>query len=118
MINSSHGGRIWGFCISSSQKGVKNRVRKEISIRDSLTGAGRECIFYEGTTEFCKVAFEAGGKEADALVAAMKEATTDFIATKLADGSGTMKECTQTAMTPGTQPTASPVEYSAGLDAL
>lgn len=89
-----------------------------VSIRDSLTGAGRECIFYEGTTEFCKVAFEAGEKEPDALIAAMKEATTDFIATKLADGSGTMKECTQTAMTPGTQPTASPVEYSAGLDAL
>ena len=55
-----------------------------VSIRDSLTGAGRECIFYEGTTEFCKVAFEAGGKEADALVAAMKEATTDFIATTAA----------------------------------
>lgn len=89
-----------------------------VSIRDSLTGAGRECIFYEGTTEFCKVAFEAGEKEPDALIAAMKEATTDFIATKLADGSGTMKECTQTAMTPGTQPTASPVEYSTGLDAL
>ena len=52
------------------------------------------------------------------MIAAMKEATTDFIATKIADGSGIMGPCTQTAMTPGTQPTASPLEYSAGLDAL
>lgn len=89
-----------------------------ISIRDSLTGAGRECIFYEGTTEFCKISFSAEGNQVDNLIAAVKENSTDFIATKVADGSGVMATCTQTAMTPGTQPTASPTEYSTGLEAL
>lgn len=89
-----------------------------VSIRDSLTGAGRECIFYEGTTEFCKIGFSAEGNQADNLVAAMREATGDFIPEKLADGSGVMAVCVQSAMTPGTQPTTTPTEYSAGLEAL
>lgn len=89
-----------------------------VSIRDSLTGAGRECIFYEGTTEFCKISFAHDGNEVDNLVAAIKENSKDFIPTKIADGSGVMATCTQAAMTPGTQPTATPTEYSAGLDAL
>jgi hypothetical protein len=89
-----------------------------VSIRDSLTGAGRECIFYEGTTEFCKFSFDIDGNQVDNLVAAIKEDSKDFIPTKLSDGSGVMGSCTQTAMTPGTQPTTTTTEYSAGLEAL
>lgn len=90
-----------------------------VSIRDSLTGAGRECIIYEGTTEFCKFSFTAGGDEAAALVAAIAENSTDFIAQKTASAETvTLAECTQSAMTGGTQPTVSTTEYSAGLDAL
>jgi hypothetical protein len=89
-----------------------------VSIRDNLAGAGRECIFYEGTTEFCKFSFSDEGNQVDNLVAAIKEDSKDFIPTKLSDGSGVMGSCTQTAMTPGTQPTTTTTEYSAGLEAL
>lgn len=89
-----------------------------VSIRDSLIGAGRECIIYEGTTEFCRVTFAADGKEADGLVAAITEGTKDFIATKVDDGDGTLAEITQEPITGGEQPTATTTEYSAGLDAL
>lgn len=89
-----------------------------VSIRDSLTGDGRECIIYEGTTEFCKVSFAADGAEVDGLVAAINDNLTDFKASKLAAGSGTMATITQSAMIAGTQPTTTTAEYSAGLDAL
>ena len=89
-----------------------------VSIRDSLTGAGRECVIYEGTTEFAKVSFAADGAEVDGLVTAINNTLTDFIATKVAAGNGTMATCTQTAMTAGTNPTVATAQYSTGLDAL
>ena len=89
-----------------------------VSIRDSLTGAGRECIIYEGTTEFAKVSFAADGAEADGLVKAINDNLDDFIATKLAAGNGTLATITQSAMTAGTNPTVATAQYSTGLDAL
>ena len=49
-----------------------------VSIRDSLTGDDRECIIYEGTTEFLKVTFAADKKEPAGLAAAINAATKDF----------------------------------------
>lgn len=89
-----------------------------VSIRDSLAGAGRECIFYEGTTEFAKVSFAADGAEADGLVKAINDNLDDFIAVKLAAGNGTLATVTQAAMTAGTDPTVATAQYSTGLDAL
>jgi len=89
-----------------------------VSIRDSLTGAGRECIFYEGTTEYAKVSFAADGAEADGLVKAINDNLDDFIATKLSAGNGVLATITQSAMTAGTNPTVATAQYSAGLDAL
>ena len=89
-----------------------------VSVRDSLTGDGRECIIYEGTTEFLKVTFEADTKEPAGLAAAINAATKDFIAKATAAGSGVMATVTQSAMTKGTQPTAAVSEYSAALDAF
>ena len=89
-----------------------------VSIRDSLTGAGRECIFYEGTTEFAKVTFAADGAEADGLVKAINDNLDDFVAVKLAAGNGTLATVTQAAMTAGTDPTVATTQYSTGLDAL
>lgn len=89
-----------------------------VSVRDSLTGDGRECIIYEGTTEFLKVTFEADTKEPAGLAAAINAATKDFVAKATAAGSGVMATVTQSAMTKGTQPTAAVSEYSAALDAF
>lgn len=89
-----------------------------VSIRDSLTGAGRECVFYEGTTEFAKVTFAADGAEAAGLVKAINDNLTDFVATKVADGSGVLATVTQSSMTAGTNPSVATAQYSDGLDAL
>lgn len=89
-----------------------------VSIRDSLTGAGRECIFYEGTTEFAKVSFAADGAEPDGLVKAINDNLDDFVAVKLAAGNGIMATVTQEDMTAGTDPTVATAQYSTGLDAL
>lgn len=89
-----------------------------VSVRDSLTGDGRECIIYEGTTEFLKVTFAADKKEPAGLAAAINAATKDFVAKATAAGSGVMATVTQSAMTKGTQPTAAVSEYSAALDAF
>ena len=89
-----------------------------VSIRDSLTGDDRECIIYEGTTEFLKVTFAADKKEPAGLAAAINAATKDFIAKATAAGSGVMATVTQSAMTKGTQPTTNAASYSASLDAF
>lgn len=89
-----------------------------VSIRDSLTGAGRECIFYEGTTEFAKVSFAADGAEADGLVKAINDNLDDFVALKIAAGNGTLATITQATMTAGTDPTVVTAAYSTALDTL
>ena len=66
-----------------------------VSVRDSLTGDGRECIIYEGTTEFLKVTFEADTKEPAGLAAAINAATKDFVAKATAAGSGVMATVSQ-----------------------
>lgn len=90
------------------------------TIRDSLINtAKRECIIYDGTSEFEKVTFakEATGGEAAALVAAFAE-SENFDAAKVADGNGTLAAVTQSAFTAGTDPTVSTSDYSDAMNAL
>lgn len=91
-----------------------------VSIRDSLTNnTKRECIIYDGTTEFEKIEFAKGaeGGEAAALVAAFA-ASENFTAQKVADGSGVLASVTQSAFTAGTNPTVNTEAYSTALNAL
>lgn len=90
------------------------------TVRDSITGEGRECVIYEGTAEFLKVPFPAGEGEAAALAAALNAATRDFVA-KLVEGyagTGALADTAQAPFTAGTDPTVSAAEYAAGLTAL
>lgn len=92
-----------------------------VTIRDSLTNTEkRECIIYEGTTEFEKVEFTKGAAgigEPAALVAAFAN-SKNFTATKVADGSKVMKAVAQSAMTAGTNPDVATAQYSTALDVL
>lgn len=90
------------------------------TIRDSLVNTSkRECIIYDGTSEFEKVTFDKGatGGEAAALVAAFAN-SENFTATKDADGNGTLATVTQSAFTAGTDPTVNTEAYSNALIAL
>lgn len=91
-----------------------------VTVRDSLTNtSNRECIIYDGTSEFEKVTFEknASGGEAAALVAAFAS-SANFTATKVADGNGTLATVAQSAFTAGTDPTVNAEAYSNALIAL
>ena len=91
-----------------------------VSIRDSLTNSTkRECIIYDGTTEFEKIEFakDAEGGEAAALVAAFA-ASDNFTAKKEKDGNGVLASVTQSAFTAGTNPTVNTEAYSTALNAL
>lgn len=89
-----------------------------VTIRDSITGENRECIIYEGSAEFCKIAFTPGGNEPKALQEAMKEATADFIFTPAEGATSVLDNVTQAAFTPGTNPTVTTEDYSAAFSAL
>jgi len=92
-----------------------------ITIRDSLANTEkRECIIYEGTTEFEKAEFAKGAAgigEPAALVAAFAN-SKNFTAVKVADGSKVMKDVAQTAMAAGANPNVTNAEYSTALDVL
>lgn len=92
-----------------------------VTIRDSLTNTtNRECIIYDGTSEFEKITFSKNpsGGEPAALVAAINDTSANFTAKKVADGNGTLAAVTQSAFTAGTNPTVNNDAYSAALDAL
>lgn len=88
-----------------------------VTIRDSLVNTSkRECIIFDGTSEFEKVTFDKAASvgEAAALVAAFAD-SENFTATKVADGNGTLKTVAQGAFTAGTDPTVNTEAYSAAL---
>lgn len=89
-----------------------------VTIRDSITNTSkRECIIYDGTSEFEKITFAKGSGEPAALVAAFAN-SKNFTATKVADGNGTLAAVTQSAFTAGTDPTVNTEAYSTALEAL
>lgn len=89
-----------------------------VTIRDGISDDKRECIIYEGTSEFTKAEFEAGDNEIDALKAALEAATKDFIVSKTESGSGPLADVVQKKFTSGTNPTTTAEEYAAGLSVL
>lgn len=89
-----------------------------ISIRENLAGDKRECIIYEGTSEFAKVEYIAGDNEVAALDAALKAGTSDFVFKAASGATGALADITQQAFTAGTNPTTTTEEYAAGLSAL
>ena len=80
----------------------------KVTIRDSLVNSSkRECIIYDGTSEFEKITFSKNpsGGEAAALVAAINANSKNFTAEKVADGNGTLAAVVQSSFTAGTNPT-------------
>jgi len=105
--------------VTLTAKYVGNRAFT-VTVRDSLINTTkRECVIYDGTSEFEKVTFDAGatGGEAAALVKAF-EYSENFIATKVADGNGTLAAVTQSTFTAGTNPTVTNDAYSDAMNAL
>ena len=88
------------------------------SIRDSIITDQRECIIYEGTTEFLKVSFDPGENEPAALKAAMAKATKDFFFLPAENATGALAETVQAEFVPGTNPTTTNADYSNAFDAL
>lgn len=91
-----------------------------LTIRDSLVGDNRECIIYDGLTEFIKVEFKTGEDESEgaALAAAINAATKDFIAEPIDGKEDPLPEVAQKPFTAGTNPTTTAEEYSVGLAVL
>lgn len=88
------------------------------SIRDSIITDQRECIIYEGTTEFLKVSFDPGENEPAALQAAMADATKDFYFLPSEGAAGALADVVQAEFTPGTNPTVTNADYGNAFDAL
>lgn len=105
--------------ISITAKYVGSRAFT-VSIRDSLINdTKRECIIYDGTSEFEKVTFAKNPTEGEAAaLAEALSASENFKATVAAKGSGKLAAVTQSAFTAGTDPTVSNEAYSAALNAL
>lgn len=103
--------------VSITGKYVGNRPFS-VTIRDALIDdTKKECMIYSGTTEFEKVEFEKGGNEPEALAAAFAK-SKNFVAKKLADGTGELADVAQAEMTPGTNPTTDIEAYSKALNVL
>lgn len=93
----------------------------KVTIRDSLVNSSkRECIIYDGTSEFEKITFSKNpsGGEAAALVAAINANSKNFTAEKVADGNGTLAAVVQSSFTAGTNPTVNNEAYSNALGVL
>lgn len=86
-----------------------------VTIRDSITDEGKECIIYEGITQLEKFTFsnaDAVQELVDAINKSSKLFTAKFI------GEGAIENVTQSEFTAGTQPIANTVSYSDGLNVL
>ncbi len=87
-----------------------------ISIKTSLTDSSVKTVtIYTGTTVLETRSITAGSTEVDGIVSAF--ADSEYVTmTKIAAGSGTLKEITQSALSGGADPTVNTAAYSAGLD--
>lgn len=88
-----------------------------VTVRDSLSGADREIIIYDGDTQFVKATFAKGDDEVTAMVAALNAATSDFAAAIVKAGA-TLEDVAQSEFAAGTNPTTATADYSTGLTAL
>lgn len=108
-------GETEGVSITAKYAGAKAFT---VSVKDKLSDETmRECIVYSGTKEFEKVSFAKGEDEVAALVEAFAN-SKNFKVSKVADAKGILAAVTQTAMTAGTDPTATVEDYSNGFAEL
>ena len=88
-----------------------------VTIKESLEDETQKlAIIQEGTKELEAVAFTAGATEGAGIVAAFADSVY-VKAVKKADGSGTLKNISQSKFSGGTDPTVNTEAYSAGFEA-
>lgn len=88
-----------------------------VTIKESLEDETQKlAIIQEGTKELEAVAFAAGATEVAGIVAAFADSVY-VKAVKKADGSGTLKNISQSKFSGGTDPTVNTEAYSAGFEA-
>lgn len=88
-----------------------------VTIKESLEDETQKlAIIQEGTKELEAVAFTAGATEVAGIVAAFADSVY-VKAVKKADGSGTLKNISQSKFSGGTDPTVNTEAYSAGFEA-
>lgn len=86
-----------------------------VSVRDSITDEGKECIIYEDSTQLEKFTFSAATEVqelVDTINAMSSLITAEFLKT------ATISDVTQSKFTEGTQPTVDNESYSNGLEVL
>lgn len=89
-----------------------------VSVRDSITNTSkRECVIYDGTTEFEKATFDKGENEIAGIVEAFA-GSENFAAEKKSDGNGTLAAVTQATFTAGTNPNVDTEAYATACNAL
>lgn len=93
-----------------------------VTVRDSIAYPGqRECLIYTGTREQCKITFESGEGEIDALIAAINASSDSPVtATKENDGGNGILDAVLQATfeTPGKSPEITNADYSDALNVL
>lgn len=89
-----------------------------ITIRDSLSGEQRECIIYDGETEFVKVSYTSGESEIHALKAALEAATNDFVVLPQQSATGKLQDIMQNPFVAGTNPKVTTEDYSNAFSLL
>ena len=88
-----------------------------VSVKANLIDPeAKDVTIYNDTMVLENFQITAGTAEVDGIVAALADSKY-VVPTKLAAGSGTLKEVSQSALTGGTNPTATTNAYSNGLDA-
>ena len=88
-----------------------------VGIRTNLTDPTlKDVTIYNGTKVLETRTITAGTAEVDGVVAAFSDSEYVTVA-KVAAGTGTLKEVSQSALTGGVQPTVNNAAYSAGFDA-
>ncbi len=91
----------------------------KVTLRTSLSDENKkELVVYEGTTLRETLTFDAGAGEVDNLVAAVNAGSDWLVATKIADGNGTLEDVAQEALAGGTDPTVTATDYDSALSAI
>lgn len=126
LVRVGSGGTAATLTLKNAEASAKDAVKLtakyvgsrafSISIRDSISdNTKRECIIYDGTTEFEKRTFAKGEGEVDAMVAAFAGSKNFDVVKASTSVTGALATVTQVAFTAGTDPTAQTTDYSNAL---
>ena len=89
-----------------------------VSVKETITGDGKEFIIYEGATIVFQTKFGIDEDEVAGLIKAINETTKEFGAKISGEASGKIAIVTQEPMTGGTDPIVEMADYSKGLSIL